>query len=130
MRAGLFVVLAAIAIAEPAAASTWKLLHADRGELVFIDEDAPVPVGMIRSRSVLRSFETEQSLGGVYPHRSETLRYLIDCQSSRLAMTAWEFRGGTLGHGPVVWADSMEDVTFSRPASKDMVVVGAACAAR
>lgn len=130
MRMGLFVVCAVFAIAAPAQASTWKLVSKSGEQLVFLEEGVTARTDAVQRRTVLKSFESEQSLGGWYVHRSQTLEFLIDCEARRYALTRWAFHDGSLGHGKTVWADVMEGVTFDRPAalSAEERVLEAACA--
>lgn len=121
---------AALAIAVPAQASTWKLVSTSAEEIVFLEEGVVAPAETVQRRTVLKSLASEQSLGGWYAHRSQTLDVLIDCARGRYALTRWVFHDGSLGHGKTVWADVMEDVALDRPAARsaEEQVVEAACA--
>lgn len=130
MKTGLFAVCAALAIAVPAQASTWKLVSTSSEGLVFLEEGELAPTLTMQRRAVLKSFASEQTLGGWYAHRSQTLDVLIDCAGGRYALTRWVFHDGSLGHGKSVWADVMDGVALDRPAARsaEALVVEAACA--
>jgi hypothetical protein len=130
MRTGLLVVCAALAIAAPVQASTWKLVSSNAEEIVFLGERVAAGADAVQRRTVLKSFESEQSLGGWYAHRSQTLDVLIDCEQGRYALMRWVFHDGSLGYGRTVWADVMEGAAFDRPAahSAEQRVLEAACA--
>jgi hypothetical protein len=121
----------------PAHASTWQLMSpatagAPAESTNFVDDlrdqrPARVPVS---ERWLLRSYDEQQSLGGLYPHRSTKLRYQVDCRTRAVALTDWEFREGSLGDGRVVWADTMGDTVFIQPVARsaEAQLVAATCA--
>jgi hypothetical protein len=115
----------------PAHASTWELLQppvatpamvaGTTTTLAFVERstEAARP-GVAPQRWLLRSFDSPQSLGGLYPHRSAKLRYAVDCGSRAVALTDWTFHEGSLGDGRVVWADSMGATVYVQPVAQSV----------
>lgn len=59
---------------------------------------------------VMRDFADTTTLGNdpvtgasMYPHRSVTLNYKVDCSANRLAVSGWQMFAGNLASGQVVW---------------------------
>ncbi len=122
----------AIALATTVAhASNWAPVAQPANEQVFVEVmPSEAYSGPVRVGRLMRSYPTEQSLGGWYPHRSETRTYHVDCSAGRVALQAWQFHAGTLGHGATVWADAMEATVYVTPAQggTEAALAAAACA--
>lgn len=59
---------------------------------------------------VMRNFADTTTLGDdpvtgapMYPHRSVTLNYKVDCDANRLAVGEWRMFAGNLATGQIIW---------------------------
>ncbi len=104
-------------LAAPAVqASNWASVRDPATEQVFVEVmPREAYSSVVRQARLLRSYPAIQSLGGWYPHRSETRTYRVDCVAGRVALQAWQFHAGALGHGDTVWADAMEATVYVEP---------------
>lgn len=131
MKRILFPTPALLLAATVAQASNWAPVTQPATEQVFVEVmPSEAYSGSVRVGRMLRSYPAEQSLGGWYPHRSETRTYRVDCSAGRVALEAWQFHAGTLGHGATVWADAMEATVYVTPVpgSIEAALATAACA--
>lgn len=85
---------------------------------------------------VLRNFSATNSLGkdpetgsALYPHRSVTLSYKVDCDANRLAVSQWRMFAGTSATGTLVWNQQNTDrLGFIDAVNAEMrAVMRAAC---
>lgn len=72
--------------------------------------------GMVRI-TALEDFARTEYLGEpVYPHRSRTTTFQVDCASREVGYEAWTLHEGGSGLGAVVWTDrAQEGVAMFRP---------------
>ena len=87
-------------------------------------------VGDHASMWVLLSFTETTQLGhALYPHRSQRIKYVIDCTDRSYALSQWVLTDGENGAGQVVWADGNSELSFVKAGKGTMEagVVHAVC---
>ena len=86
---------------------------------------------------VMRNFAETVTLGNdaesgapMYPHRSVTLTYKVDCDDNRLAVSEWQMYDGNLATGQVIWYQKNVDrLGFIAAVNDEMrAVMRSACA--
>ena len=86
---------------------------------------------------VMRNFAETVTLGNdpetgapMYPHRSVTLTYKVDCDANRLAVSEWQMYDGNLATGQVIWYQKNVDrLGFIDAVNDEMrAVMRSACA--
>jgi hypothetical protein len=95
------------------------------------------PQGRFVEVEVLRDFADTVTLGrdaqsgaALYPHRSVTLTYRVDCETSTLAMAEWQMFEGNSGQGQMIWNQENRDgLAFIPAVNPEMdTVLRSACA--
>lgn len=88
---------------------------------------------------VLRSYGERVALGrdpvtgkDIYPHRSVKVRYMVQCNSGKVAMDRWAMFSGNLGDGEIVWVDQVPgERTFLRAGTdEERFALGVTCAVK
>ena len=92
------------------AAAEWVTLNGNNDGTTFINQLALDSKGEFVDIEVMRDFEETATFGNdassgvpLYPHRSVTLTYRVDCASNTLAVVEWQMFEGNLGEGNKVW---------------------------
>lgn len=106
------------------AAPQWVALPDSLADGSFIDRSSISAQQPFVDVNVLRNFEELVTLGNdpvtgetMYPHRSVTLNYRINCDAGKVAMTKWQMFDGNFANGNVVWAAT----NYGDPAFVDAV---------
>lgn len=123
MNANLISKLVAGVIAGSAAfgaqAAEWQSEGVDAFQVaVYVDAAsiAPAALGTVRITAMEDFAKTEYLGEPVYPHRSRTTTFRVDCQTREVGYEAWVLHEGPRGSGGVVWAaDAEGDVGMFRP---------------
>ena len=107
------IVLAMVLATSPAyvqAAPKWVALEGSDSNTIFVNQVSTDRQDQYVDVEVLRDFPELITLGNdsitdepLYPHRSVTLNYKVDCASNRLAMSEWQMFEGNLAQGKVIW---------------------------
>ena len=107
------IILASLATAASLsvqAAPEWVALAGSNADTTFMNRTTISGQGQYVDVEVLRNFDETITLGNhsetgapLYPHRSVTLTYTVDCATKRLAMSEWQMFDGNLAQGQVVW---------------------------
>jgi hypothetical protein len=107
-RTSKWTVAAALAVASlPALAVDWDRVAATASQTVLIDRDSVHAFnGDVRAR-VMHSYSQTQTLGDIFPHRSNVILYSVDCGKRELGYLQWSMQSQELGAGRTVWADSV-----------------------
>jgi hypothetical protein len=121
------------------AAPEWVRLASADDMVTYVDRGSVERSGDATAVRVLRSYSERVVLGNdpisraeVYPHRSVKIRYMVQCNSGRIALDSWEMYSGNLGDGQVVWADQMPgERVYSRASTEEeRFALAVSCAAR
>ncbi len=108
-------------------------------DTTFIKLTAIAAEGRFVDVEVLRDFKDTVTLGTdaqsgapLYPHRSVTLTYRVDCDASSLAVADWQMFDGNSGQGRRIWnQENRHGLAFLPPVNNEMrAVVRSACATR
>ena len=106
------------------AAPEWVALSDSMADASFIDRSSLSDTQRYVDVEVLRNFDEIITLGTdpvtgaeMYPHRSVTLDYRVDCDAGKIAMTSWKMFDGNFANGDVVWAAT----NYGKPAFIDAV---------
>jgi len=119
------------------AAPEWVALEGSDSNTTFVNQVSIDNRGQYVDVDVLRDFPELITLGNdsitnepLYPHRSVTLNYKVDCASNRLAMNEWQMFEGNLAQGKVIWHQkNINGLAFVTAADSEMrAVLHVACA--
>ena len=135
------VFIAALFAASPlyVQAVTEPVVPADvsHSELTYVSRASTGTDGRYVDVQVLRNFAGTTTLGNdpetgaaMYPHRSVTLNYKVDCDANRLAVSEWQMFDGYLATGQIVWSQkNTERLGFVDAVNAEMsAVMRSACA--
>ena len=134
------IVLAMVLATSPAyvqAAPKWVALEGSDSNTIFVNQVSTDRQDQYVDVEVLRDFPELITLGNdsitdepLYPHRSVTLNYKVDCASNRLAMSEWQMFEGNLAQGKVIWHQkNIDGLAFMTAADSEMrAVLHLACA--
>ena len=132
--------LAMVLVAAPLyakAAPEWIALEGSDSKTTFVNQVSTDRHDQYVDVAVLRDFPELITLGNdsitdepLYPHRSVTLNYKVDCAANRLAMSEWQMFEGNLAHGKVIWHQkNIDGLAFVTAADSEMrAVLRVACA--
>jgi hypothetical protein len=96
----------------PALAVDWHRVATTDSQTVLVDRDSVHAFnGDVRGRA-MHSYSQTQSLGDMYPHRSNVILYSVDCGNRELGCMQWSMQSHELGAGRTVWADSVNAVSY------------------
>lgn len=102
--------LAATTTFNAQAAPEWVALADTNTRLTLVNQFTMSKQGQYVDVEVMRDFTETITLGNdaqtgapLYPHRSVTLTYKVDCVSEKLAVSEWQMFDGNLGQGNTVW---------------------------
>lgn len=106
--------LTAFAVAASVhAAPKWVELPHSLADTSFLNHSSIDIEGQYVDVDILRNYDETIDLGTdpisgelMYVHRSVEITYAVDCDSRKVALTAWKLFDGNFGSGEVVWADS------------------------
>ncbi|UCH49082.1 MAG: hypothetical protein JSU95_04630 [Betaproteobacteria bacterium] len=119
------------------AAGEWVALADSNSDTTFVNRSAINRDGQTVDVQVLRNFAETVTLGNdpetgtpMYPHRSVTLTYKVDCDANRLAVSEWQMFDGNLATGGLVWDQKNgADLGFIPAVNAEMyAVMRSACA--
>ena len=106
----IFATLFAAASVSVHAAPEWVALADSESDTTFVNRAMMDQQGLYVDVQVLRNFADTVTLGDnpetgapMYPHRSVTLTYTVDCEANRLAVSEWQMFDGNLATGELVW---------------------------
>jgi hypothetical protein len=128
---------AAIVSFNVQAKTAWVALSGDNTDTTFVKPTAIAPDGQFVDVEVLRDHAETITMGNdsrngspLYPHRSVTLTYRVDCTTNTLAVAEWQMHGANLGQGDTVWKQQNRDGLAFLPAVNEEMraVLNAACA--
>lgn len=101
---------AAAPIPVQAATESVALAGSNNSDITFVSRATTDTVDRYVDVQVLRNFADTTTLGNdsetgapMYPHRSVTLTYKVDCDANRLAVSQWQMFAGNLATGQIVW---------------------------
>lgn len=105
------ITLSALFIAIPLSVQAMTDIQAGSNpETTFVNRAAADAAERYVDIRVLRNFADGNTLGtdpetgaAMYPHRSKTLSYKVDCIAKRLAVSQWQMFEGEFATGQVVW---------------------------
>ncbi len=133
----IFATLALLASVSVQAAPEWVALAGTGSDSTFVNRTALDTDGRYVDVEVLRNFTETITLGSdpesgapLYPHRSVTLSYKVDCAAARLAVSEWQMFEGNLASGKLVWnQNNAGSLAFLAPVNAEMrAVLRSACA--
>jgi hypothetical protein len=123
MNTKLIRTLIAAAIASTAAlgaqAADWQSEGKDLGQVaLYVDAGSiqKMAGGVVRITAMEDFGKTEYLGEPVYPHRSRTTTFQVDCGSRQVGYESWTLHEGARGNGAVVWSDKADDgIAMFRP---------------
>lgn len=132
IRALLSASLASCAAAG-AHAGQWQAEGVDAFQVaVYVDAGSigPGAPGTVRITAMEDFARTEYLGEPVYPHRSRTTTFRVDCQAGELGYESWTLHAGPRGTGGVVWSAGAEEgvgMFRPRPGGAHAMVLERAC---
>lgn len=133
----IFASLFAAASVSVHAAPEWVWVAGTTSDTTFVSRGAMNSDEQYVDIQVMRNFAETVTLGNdpqsgasMYPHRSVTLTYKVDCSANRLAVSEWQMFGGNLATGEAVWNQKNADrLGFIDAVNDEMrAVMRSACA--
>jgi hypothetical protein len=130
-------ILATVVYFSVQAAPQWVALAGGNADATFVNRASISEAGQYVDVQVLRDLAETVTLGTdpktgetLYPHRSVTLTYKVDCAAERLAMSEWQMYAGNFGQGKVIWDQkNMSGLAFIPAVDPEMrAVLRTACA--
>ena len=119
------------------AAPEWIWVAGTTSDTTFVSRSAINNETQHVDVQVMRNFAETVTLGNdpetgapMYPHRSVTLTYKVDCDANRLAVSEWQMYDGNLATGQVIWYQKNVDrLGFIDAVNDEMrAVMRSACA--
>lgn len=119
------------------AAPEWIWVAGTTSDTTFVSRSAINNETQHVDVQVMRNFAETVTLGNdpetgapMYPHRSVTLTYKVDCDANRLAVSEWQMYDDNLAAGEVIWYQKNVDrLGFIDAVNDEMrAVMRSACA--
>ena len=119
------------------AAPEWNWVAGTTSDTTFVSRSAINNETLHVDVQVMRNFSETVTLGNnpetgaaMYPHRSVTLTYKVNCDANRLAVSEWQMFEGNLATGKVIWYQKNVDrLGFIDAVNDEMrAVMRSACA--
>ena len=135
----IFATLFAAASVTVHAAPEWVWVAGDTSDTSFVSRSAIYSDDQYVDVQVMRNFAETITLGDnpetgapMYPHRSVTLNYKVDCDANRLAVSEWQMFDGNLATGQIIWYQKNADrLGFIDAVDDEMrAVMRSACATK